>query len=68
MYRLFTHATMLPKRSAVDSTIVSPLLSTRAPDAVPDARSGSTLLHSDAACAFDSSRSSGTVAKFGSAL
>src|SRR5262245_22741900 len=59
---------MLPKRSAVDSTIVSPSLSALPPAFGTEARFGSTLPHSDSACALESSRSSGTFEKFGSPL
>src|SRR5580765_2196572 len=66
--KLFTHATMLPSRSAVDRTTVSPPVSVLRPAAVADARAGSTRGQSVFAYAFESSRATGTVAKSGSAL
>src|SRR5262245_55428838 len=46
---LLTHDTMLPQRSAVDSTMVSPVPSTGTPGAVAVARAGSTRPHNDCA-------------------
>jgi hypothetical protein len=48
--------------------MVSPPVSVGLPATGVEARSGFTFAHSDFACAFESSRSSGTFAKFGSAL
>src|SRR5215471_4132782 len=65
---LFTHETMLPSLSAVESTMVSP-----APSAVPrgpvdEARFEFTRRQSDAAYDVDNSFVSGTSFEFGSAL
>jgi hypothetical protein len=65
---LLTQDTMLPSLSAVDSTTVSPGILTLLGGPGVDARSGSTRLHSDAACDSESSMSSGTGTKSGSPL
>src|SRR5438477_13158745 len=59
---------MLPQRSAVDRTIVSPRRSDSASGPVEDARSGSTRPQSDCAYGFESSRFNGTLTWSGSAL
>src|SRR5882672_822767 len=65
---LFTHDTMLPSPSAVDSTMVSPGTLSVVGAAGVDARRGSTRPHNAAACAVDNNFANGTCAKFGSAL
>src|SRR4029079_10614629 len=59
---------MLPKRSAVDSTMVSPSLLALPPAFGTEARCGSTLAHRDSAGALESNRSSRTFQELGSAL
>src|SRR5260370_15654901 len=66
---LLIHDTILPQRSAAARSIVSPLsLASDPEDPVLDARLGLTFPHSDAACGFEVSVSSGTDTAFGSAL
>src|SRR5580658_5002164 len=65
---LVTHETMLPSPSAVESTIVSPPIEKFPEGPGVDACAGSPLAQSVPAYEADSSRSSGTGEKCGSAL